>query len=106
VIEGRLRVPESVKRGEAFEVRVLILHPMENGFRHEADGRAVPVHIVNKVACRYGGREVFSVDLGTGVSANPYLVFHVRAGETGELKVDWVDDTGATGSAAATVNVG
>ena len=106
MIDGRLRVPESVKRGEAFEVRVLILHPMENGFRHEADGRAVPVHIVNKVACRYGGREVFSVDLGTGVSANPYLVFYGRAGETGELKVDWVDDTGATGSASATVNVG
>ena len=106
MIDGRLRIPASVKRGEPFEVRVLIQHPMENGFRREADGRAIPVHIVNRVACRYGGREVFSVDLGTGISANPYLVFFVRASESGELKVEWVDDTGERGAASATVNVG
>ena len=85
MIDGRLRVPGSVKRGEPFEVRVLIQHPMENGFRREADGRAVPVHIVNRLACRYGGREVFRADLGTGISANPYFVFYVRAGESGPL---------------------
>jgi sulfur-oxidizing protein SoxZ len=105
VIEGRLRVPESVKAGEPFEVRVLILHPMENGFRHDAGGREIPMHIVNRVACTYGGREVFSVDLGTGISANPYLVFFVRAGQAGELKVEWVDDKGERGSARAIVNV-
>jgi sulfur-oxidizing protein SoxZ len=106
VIGGRLRVPASVRPGEPFEVRVLILHPMENGFRHDAAGREIPVHIVSKVSCTYGGREVFSVDLGTGMSANPYLVFFVRAGESGELEVDWVDDTGERGSASAKVNVG
>jgi len=106
VIDGRLRIPDSVKRGEPFEVRVLISHPMENGFRREADGRAVPVHIVNRVACTYAGREVFSAELGTGMSANPYFVFFVRAGESGELKVEWVDDTGERGSASARVHVG
>jgi sulfur-oxidizing protein SoxZ len=106
VIDGRLRVPESVKPGEPFEVRVLILHPMENGFRHDAAGREIPVHIVNKVSCTYGGREVFSVDLGTGISANPYLVFFVRAGGSGVLKVEWIDDAGERGSASANVNVG
>ena len=105
MIDGRLRVPESVKPGEPFEVRVLILHPMENGFRHDAGGREIPVHIVNRVACTYGGREVFSVDLGTGVSANPYFIFFVRAGQGGELKVEWVDDTGERGSASANVHV-
>ena len=105
MIEGRLRVPETVKAGEPFEVRVLILHPMENGFRHDAGGREIPVHIVNRVACTYGGREVFSVDLGTGISANPYFVFHVRAEQAGELKVEWVDDTGERGSASANVHV-
>ena len=105
MIDGRLRVPESVKAGEPFEVRVLILHPMENGFRHDAAGRVIPMHIVSRVACNYGGREVFSVDVGTGVSANPYLVFFVRAGKSGELKVEWVDDTGERGSASASVNV-
>ena len=106
MIDGRLRVPETVKAGEPFEVRVLILHPMENGFRHDASGREIPVHIVNKFSCTYGGREVFGVDLGTGISANPYLVFYVRAAQSGELKVDWADDAGERGSASANVNVG
>jgi sulfur-oxidizing protein SoxZ len=105
VIDGRLRVADSVKAGEPFEVRVLILHPMENGFRRDAGGREIPVHIVNRVACTYGGREVFSVDLGTGISANPYLIFFVRAAQSAELKVEWVDDTGERGSASARVNV-
>jgi thiosulfate oxidation carrier complex protein SoxZ len=105
VIDGRLRVPESVKSGEPFEVRVLILHPMETGFRRDAGGREIPTHIVNHVACTYGGREVFSVDLGTGISANPYLVFFVRAGGSGELKVEWIDDKGERGGASANVNV-
>jgi hypothetical protein len=30
---GRVQVPQSVRRGEAFEVRVLVQHPMETGFR-------------------------------------------------------------------------
>ena len=105
MINGRLRVAESVRAGEPFEVRVLILHPMENGFRHDPGGREIPMHIVNRVACTYGGREVFSVDLGTGISANPYLVFFVRAGQSGELKVEWMDDKGERGSASANVNV-
>jgi sulfur-oxidizing protein SoxZ len=65
----------------------------------------VPVHILDKVACRYGGREVFSAQLGTGMSANPYMTFFVRAGESGELAVEWSDDRGETGRAAAMVNV-
>jgi hypothetical protein len=32
-------------------------------------------------------------------------VFFVRAGQAGELKVEWVDDKGERGSARALVNV-
>ena len=105
MIAGRLRVPPSVKRGEAFEVRVLMQHPMETGFRRELDGRAVPVNIIDRVACRYGGVEVFRAELGTGMSANPYLAFFVRAVASGELVVEWSDDRGEKGSATAAVNV-
>jgi thiosulfate oxidation carrier complex protein SoxZ len=105
VIAGRLAVPPTVKSGEAFEVKVLIQHPMETGFRRELDGRAVPVHIVDKFTCRYGGHEVFSAELGTGMSANPYVAFFVRAAESGELLVEWSDDRGEKGRATAMVNV-
>jgi hypothetical protein len=38
---GRLQVPPNVRKGEAFEVRVLVQHPMETGFRRDMNGRAI-----------------------------------------------------------------
>ena len=43
--------------------------------------------------------------MGSGVSANPFLQFHVRAVVSGEFTFDWIDDTGAKGSERATLNV-
>ena len=102
---GRLQVPPTVKRGEVFEVRVIVQHPMETGFRRDMDGRQVPLNIVDHLACTYGGREVFRVEPGSGIAANPYFVFPVVARATGELAVEWGDDRGATGRVAAMVNV-
>jgi sulfur-oxidizing protein SoxZ len=102
---GRVQVPASVKRGEPFEVRVIAQHPMETGFRRDLQGQAIPVNIVDKVWCTYGGREVFRAELGTGIAANPYLVFFVVARESGPLEVAWSDDRGQQGRASTRVNV-
>lgn len=102
---GRVQVPASVRKGEAFEVRVLVQHPMETGFRREMDGSAIPINILNRLSCRYGGREVFSAELGTGMSANPYVSFFLKAEASGELVVEWSDDRGEKGRATAKVNV-
>ena len=103
---GRVQVPPAVKKGEAFEVRVLVQHPMETGFRRDTNGQTIPMHVVNKLSVQYGGRQVFSADLGTGVSANPYITFYVVAVASGELVVEWSDDKGEKGRVAAQVNVG
>jgi sulfur-oxidizing protein SoxZ len=95
-----------VRRGEPFEVRVLVQHPMESGFRREVDGSAVPVNIVDKLVCRYGGREIFRAELGTGMAANPYIVFYAIAGESGPIEVEWSDDRGQTGRTTTNVSVG
>jgi sulfur-oxidizing protein SoxZ len=102
---GRIQVPSTVRRGEPFEVRVLVQHPMESGFRREVDGSAVPVNIVDKLVCRYGGREIFRAELGTGMAANPYIVFYAIAGDSGPIEVEWSDDRGQTGKTSATVSV-
>ena len=102
---GRLQVPPSVERGTVFEVRVIVQHPMETGFRRDMDGREIPLNIVDRLACTYGGREVFRVEPGSGISANPYFVFPVVATASGELVVEWRDDRGASGRVTATVNV-
>ena len=102
---GRVQVPQSVKRGEAFEVRVIVQHPMETGFRRDLQGQAIPVNIVDKLACTYGGREVFRAELGTGIAANPYIAFYVVARESGPIEIAWSDDRGQEGRASALVNV-
>ncbi len=102
---GRIQVPPSVRRGEAFEVRILVEHPMETGFRRDMNGQSIPVYIVNKLSCRYAGYEVFSAELGTGMSANPYMAFFAVAESSGEVAVEWSDDRGATGRVTAMLNV-
>ena len=105
MIAGKLQVPASTKRGEAFEVRVLIQHPMETGFRRDLDGNAIPMHIVDKVSCTYDGHEVFRAEFGSGMSANPYVAFFAIASTSGEIAVEWSDDQGDRGRATAMVNV-
>jgi sulfur-oxidizing protein SoxZ len=102
---GRLQVPPSVRKGEAFEIRVLVQHPMETGFRRDTEGRAVPLNIVDKLTCRIAGREVFRAALGTGVAANPYIAFFAVADASGEVEVEWSDDRGERGKVTAALNV-
>ena len=102
---GRVQVPPSVAKGAAFEVKVLVQHPMETGYRRDLNGQAIATHIVDTLTCRLGDRVVFSAELGTGIAANPYLQFFARADVSGELVVEWSDDQGAKGRATATVNV-
>jgi sulfur-oxidizing protein SoxZ len=98
---GRLQVPASVKKGAVFEVRVLVQHPMETGFRRDVNGAAIPVNVVEKLVARVNGKEVFRAELGTGIAANPYLVFTARAEESGTVEVEWTDDRGERGKASA-----
>ena len=102
---ARIQVPSPVKRGEAMTVRVALQHPMETGFRYDNMGRPIPKNVIHTLVCRYNGVEVFRAEFGSGISANPYLQFHVRAEASGELVFDWVDDVGERGSERAAVTV-
>ncbi len=87
-------LPASARRGEVIEIRVLIAHPMETGYRPGADGRVLPRDILRTFTCRYNGELVFSAELFPAVSANPYLVFHTVATESGTLEFRWQGDNG------------
>jgi sulfur-oxidizing protein SoxZ len=93
--QPRVQAPGTAVKGDVFEVRTLIDHPMETGLRHDPSGKLIPRNIINSFACRYNGALVFSVDLHEGMAANPYLAFHVRATESGTLHYRWQDDSGA-----------
>ena len=102
---GRLQVPPAVKKGEPFEIKVLVQHPMETGYRRDLNGQSIPTHIVDKLSCRIAGTEVFSAELGTGISANPYLSFFATAEQGGEVVVEWSDDRGEKGRVTANLAV-
>jgi len=100
-----IHAPTSARKGEVMDIRTLIAHPMETGYRAGADGRTLPRDIIRRFACRYNGELVFSADLYPAISANPYLAFNVVADASGNLTFTWEGDYGfaQTESAAITV---
>jgi sulfur-oxidizing protein SoxZ len=91
----RIVVPAKAKKGDLVEIKTIINHPMETGFRRDTVGQAIPRDIITKFTCTYAGEEVFRMDLFTGVAANPFVAFTTQATETGELVFEWTDQHGA-----------
>jgi len=98
---SKIQLPPEAKRGEAVEVRILIQHPMETGFRRNLEGKRVARNVLHSLACRYNGVEVFRATLSSGIAANPTLRFYVRAEKSGELEFWWLDDDEVEGTAKA-----
>jgi sulfur-oxidizing protein SoxZ len=90
----RVRLPEQAKVGDIIEVKTLISHVMETGQRREADGKVIPRFIINTFIAKFGGAEVFKAELQPGISANPYIAFHMRVPGPGEFEFTWIDDNG------------
>ena len=90
----RVRLPERAKAGEIVEIKTLISHLMESGQRREADGKVIPRFIINTFSAKFAGAEVFKADIHPGISANPYIAFHMRVPGPGEFEFTWIDDNG------------
>jgi sulfur-oxidizing protein SoxZ len=98
-------VPKSPRRGEIIEIRTLIAHPMETGYRAGGDGRKLPRDIVRRFSCRYDGELVFSAEFFPAVAANPYCAFHTVATASGTLTFTWEGDNGFTQTEAVAITV-
>lgn len=96
----RVIVPGSAARGEVILIKTIIQHEMETGLRTDSEGRVIPRKIIRKFVCRYGGIEVFSVDLHEAIAANPFFEFSLRATESGKMEFIWEEDGGAVYSLA------
>ena len=102
---ARVRMPESAKRGEVIEIRTLVQHPMESGFRLDNTGKEIPRHIVESFECAYNGREIFRAKLHPAVSTNPFFTFYAVASESGELLFTWKDDQGGEATVKQSITV-
>ena len=100
-----INVPAKARRGDIIEIKTLMSHIMETGYRHTAAGEVIPRDIITSFACRYNGNEVFRVDLFPAIAANPFISFFTTATESGKFEFEWVGDNGFSETASASIIV-
>ena len=57
------------------EIRTLIQHPMETGYRPGPNGKLLPRDIIRRFTCVYDGEVIFSAELHPAIAANPFISF-------------------------------
>jgi sulfur-oxidizing protein SoxZ len=100
-----INVPAKAKRGEIIEIKTLMSHIMETGYRRTATGDLIPRNIITSFTCRYNGAEIFRADLFPAIAANPFITFFTVATESGKFDFDWIGDNGFAESASASITV-
>lgn len=93
---ARIVMPATAKKGQAIEIKTIVQHPMETGYRRDHRGEVIPRDIIKRVVVTYAGAEVFTVDGTQGLAANPYFAFHLQAIETGDVVFTWTDEKGTS----------
>ena len=100
-----INVPKKAKRGEIIEIKTLMSHIMETGYRRTATGEVVPRDIITSFVCRYNGVEIFRADLFPAIAANPFITFFAVATESGKFDFEWIGDNGFSETASASITV-
>jgi sulfur-oxidizing protein SoxZ len=100
-----INVPKTAKRGEIIEIKTLISHQMEPGYRPDSSGVVQPRDIINLFVCTYNGEEIFRAELHPAIAANPFISFSTVAPESGKLEFKWTGDNGFSASETATITV-
>jgi len=100
-----VNVPKKARRGEIIEVKTLMSHIMETGYRHTATGQLVPRDIITSFSCRYNRAEIFRADLYPAIAANPFITFFTTATESGKFEFEWIGDKGFSETASASITV-
>jgi sulfur-oxidizing protein SoxZ len=100
-----VNVPKTATRGEIIEIRAMVAHVMETGYREGVNGVPLPRNIIKRFVCKYAGEEVFSAELFPAIAANPFMSFTTVATASGTITFEWTDDKGETQSASAEITV-
>ena len=100
-----INVPAKAKRGEIIEIKTLISHQMETGYRRSQLGTPIPRDIIRLFVCTYNGTEVFRAELHPAIAANPFITFSTVATESGTLAFYWTGDNGFSVKETAEIRV-
>jgi sulfur-oxidizing protein SoxZ len=105
VASALVNVPRQARRGDVIEIKTLISHVMETGFRRTQLGEPIPRDIIRTFTCTYNGVEVFRADLHPAIAANPFIVFSTVATESGTLVLRWTGDHGFSATESVPITV-
>ena len=100
-----VNVPARARRGEVIEIKTLVSHAMETGYRRTQLGALVPCDIIRLFVCTYNGTEVFRAELHPAIAANPFIAFSTVATESGTLAFHWTGDNGFSLTESAEISV-
>jgi sulfur-oxidizing protein SoxZ len=100
-----VHVPPHARRGEVIEIKALVAHPMETGFRRTHLGELIPRDIIRQFVCRYDGVEIFRAELHPAIAANPLFAFTTVATESGTIEFRWTGDRDFSVTASAPITV-
>ena len=106
-----ITMPKTARAGDVIEVRALVQHAMETGYRRSSEGALLPRDLIRRFTCSFvesteqsasasdgsarpGSRLVFAATLHAAIAANPYFAFHFRAEKSGTLVFIWTGDNG------------
>ncbi len=101
----KIRIRAKMK-GDVAEVKTLMSHPMETGFRkNKKTGKKIPAHFIKEVICEHKGNRVLVASWGVAVSKNPYLSFKFKGAAKGDtITISWNDNKGESATADAEVS--
>jgi sulfur-oxidizing protein SoxZ len=100
-----INVPAKSKRGDVIEIKTLISHTMETGFRPDPTGKPIPRDIITDFVCKYNGEEVFRAELFPAIGANPFISFFTVATASGTLTFEWTGDNGFVATETVDITV-
>ncbi|MGC8852313.1 MAG: thiosulfate oxidation carrier complex protein SoxZ [Hydrogenobacter sp.] len=103
---GILRVPKEAKKGEIVKVQMVITHPMEPGTRKDPQtGQLIPAYHLTKLELFFNDKLVSVIDMGGGVSANPFIGITLKVEESGTVKISYEDNKGGKWEKTAEISV-
>jgi sulfur-oxidizing protein SoxZ len=100
-----INVPAKARRGDIIEIKTLISHPMESGYRVGTNGQMIPRDIIHRFVCTYNGDEIFRAELSPAIAANPFISFFTVATESGSIAFEWTGDNGFAASERADITI-
>lgn len=102
----KIRVPQTITRGQIVKIRCLVIHPMEV-VRRDAAGKVIDqnYNFIHTVVATYNGKEILRGEMTQSISENPSFSFPLKATEPGTLKVTFLDTTGKKFEGSARITV-